>query len=238
VDKAAADVFADSDTYATCLLALALDRFAVPGAAAAASPVHWTRQTWADEIRDAFGAPAHPRNLDRLMAACALLTHPDQYYQSEAGFGDVTTGLAAEWFDPDVWHPPTTAECLWSVVESYLLDPPDDRKAARFAPAVNAYMTAVSRAEGYPRLPKVFTAFGAADDDSVPAFADYSEDPELHAATAEAIRTKEEDLGGWLTDRLTDLADRVARLPLRSGRQKAVAEELIKSLAGPVGVPR
>lgn len=233
MDAAAAAVFSDPDTYAMCLLALGIDRFGRPGRPDE-SPINWVLQTWDDEVRELTGSGIHPRNRDRLGAACTLLTNPDEYYTSARGFGDITQGLAAEWFEPDVWHPPTTSECLWSVVESYLLDPPEPGAAPRprFSPEVSAYVTRLVREDGFPRLPRPFAAFGVPEDPDAPPFDGYESEPELAAATAEGLKARTDDLSGWLSDRLTDLASRLRGLPLKSGRGPAVAGEILQSLTG------
>lgn len=231
-DAAAAAVFSDPDTYATCLLALGLDRFSGKGVGPGDSPLHWAEETWAAEVEHLCGAPPAQRNLDRIMGAVVLLTRPHEFYESEAGFGDVVQAIAADWFDRNVWHPPTTAECLWAVVEAYLLDPPEDKSAPRFSPAVCGYVAAVAREEGFPSLPDVFKVFGLVDDPDLPPPHDYSGDPALFAASQSGLEARREDLNGWLGDRLADLADRLRRLPLKSGRGAAVADEILQTLGG------
>lgn len=219
----AASVFADPDAYATCLLAVGIDRFG-------ADCLNWAPQTWSHECLAEFGVELPSRNLDRIAGACVVLTSPDEFYRSAAGFNDVAQAIAGDWFDPDVWHPPTTAECLWAAVEAYMLDPPDaDDREPRFSAEIVAYVNAIAREEGFRSLPKEFAAFGIPDDPNSPP-PDYTADPVLFAASESGAQGKAEDLSGWLSDRVRDLADRLRQLTLGSGRGEAVAAELERTL--------
>jgi len=204
-----ARVFTDPESFATCLLAVGLDHFG--------SCVNWTPQTWVDEVRDTFRVDMHPRNLDRVMGMCQVLSSPDEFYVSEAGFNDIVQAIASEWFSPTTWHPPTTAECLWACVETFLIDPPDNRSTPRFSPDVMSYITQIARNEGFHSLPQVFTAFGVIEDKSVYAPYDYSEDASLVQAAMKGAQFREEDLDGWLAGELREYTTQLEKLPLTHG---------------------
>lgn len=218
MDHRAAEVWADEDTPAVCLLTLGLDRYGV-------AAVNWAPQTWAQEIRDDAGVDLPRRNADRLAAACVLLVHPHDFYRSAATFTDIICGLAAEWFDTNMWHPPTAHECAWGVIESHLLHPPE--KGEEFSPEVVRYVNMLVRNDGFRTLPRVFRTFGVAEDHSLPPPNDYSADPEMDAVVSGGASGLEKDLSKWVMDKLTDLADRLMVLPLnRRGDVKSVVEQL------------
>lgn len=219
MDRPAGAVFEDPEQYATCLVTVGVARYG-------GECLSWVPDTWIHHVKDDFGVVIPQRNIDRLMGAVVVLTRPDEFYGAAAGFNDIAQAIASEWFDTHVWHPPTTEECLWAVVESYLLDPPDDRNAPRFAEEVRGFVTSVARSEGFPTLPKSFAAFGLTEDSSVPPSHDYSGDPELLASVAEAVRTREADLGSFLVDRLSDLSARIRTLPIDRRKADATASDI------------
>ncbi len=154
------------------------------------------------------------------MGGCVLLTRPHEFYRSAPGFCDLAGAIAGDGFDHHVWHPPTTAECAWAVVEARLIDPPD-RGDPGFSPEVTRLINMIAKEDGFSRLPGVFRSFGVRPDPGVewptpnPEFPDVDGDHEadLHAA----IRAN-----------LEDLATRVAALPLTKSDPRAVAAELLR----------
>jgi hypothetical protein len=231
IDPAAARVWSDPDTFATCLVALALDRFGSDRPDE--SPLHWTVPTWVDEIRDTSGADLAPRNLDRLMAARQLLVEPDSFRTSEPFFCDVIGGIAADWFRPLVWHPTSVEETLWGLIEATLIDPPEG-DTPPFSPEIVRYVNALARREGFRRLPDAFPEFGIPSDPSVWSRGpdiDYSGDPDLAPAVEEAADDRFLNLDLDTADKLRDLAARLAALPV-SGDGRAVAADLERYAAG------
>lgn len=226
MDRAAAPIWSDPDTCGSTLLALGLDRFGAPGGPAHESPVHWSRDTWIEEVRATAYVDLPERSADRLMAACAVLARPFEFYTTETGFGDVTAALAGTWFDPTVWHPPTVDEALWAIIEARLLDPPDAE--APFGPQVVRYVNLLCHAHGFRSVPRGFLAFGVHKDPTVWArhdAVDYSTDPDTNAAVEAAASQREADLDLDTADRLTVLADQIARLPVK-GDPKGTATGL------------
>lgn len=226
MDRAAAQIWSDPDTYAACLLALGLDRYG--HGAAADSPVHWDPDTWTAEIRDDTGVEIPVRNLDRLMGACAVLSKPDEYYSSVPTFCTLSAALAATWFEPGVWHPLSVDETLWALIESFLIHPPEDEFA--YSADVVRYVNMLVKRAGFRHLPRAFETFGIKSDPSVwgtgPAL-DYSSEPDLAQAVETAATQRESDLNLDIADRVIDLAQRIARLPV-PGNAGGVAAELVQ----------
>jgi hypothetical protein len=223
LDSRAAKVWSDVDAPAVCLLALGVDRYGV-------GAVNWTPETWAHEIKDDAGVALPQRNSDKLSAACVMLVHAHEFRRSPATFNDVVCGLAAEWFDTGVWHPPTAQECAWGLVEAHLLNPPD--KGEEFSPEVVRYVNMLVRNDGFKSLPRVFRTFGIPEDASLPPPHDYSGDPDLAAADAEGTQALEQDLGSWLAEKMGDLAERLLVLPLHNpGDVRDVVEQLRRAAA-------
>lgn len=222
MDRRAAKVWADADSPAVCLLTLGVDRY---GAAA----INWTPQTWVQEIKDDTGVDLPPRNLDKLSAACVLLVHPHEFYRSPATFTDIVVGLAAEWFDTHVWHPPTAHECAWGLIEAHLLSPPDGGE--KFSPEIVRYVHMLTREDGFPRLPGVFRTFGIGDDPELPPPHDYSADPDMAAVVAGGIEDRERDLSEWVATKLHDLASRLLDLPLVENKHVAGVVQTLRQAA-------
>lgn len=216
MDKKAAAVWGDPDTYATCLLALGLDRYGRKLDDPTESPIHWTEATWVQEVMDDTGVELPRRNLDRIQAACLLMTRPHEFYGDPRGFGDVVLSLSAAYFEPGVWHPPTVEETLWGVIESYLLDPPED-DSVRFDPSVVGYVNYIAMNEGFRTMPDAFGLFGVPTDPEVWRHAggiDYSEDPSTNLVVVEAAAARDRDLAVDTAERLRDLAARLKVLPV------------------------
>lgn len=228
MDEKAAAVWSDPDTYAACLLALGLDRYRPKrGEGPEHSPVHWLPQTWNEEVRDDCGVDVHPRNRDRLAAACLLLQNPHEFYDTSKGFSAIASGMAAVWFEPDVWHPPTAEEALWALIESHLIHPPEDDE--KFSAEVVRYVNMIVKREGFRHMPPAFAAFGIPTDAGVwrggPAL-DYSAEPDLALAVEQAAADRERDLDLDVADRLRDLAQRIGRLPVAGDKSETVTELL------------
>ena len=222
---AAAKTWTDPDAFGSVLLALGLDRYGVPGGPADESPVHWSKDTWIEEVRTDTMVTLPERSVDRLMAACAAVARPDQFYGSEKGFNDVAVALAGTWFDPTVWHPPTVDEALWTVIEVHLMDPPDEESS--FGPQVIRYINMLCHDHGFRALPRAFQAFGVPKDPAVWArhdAVDYSPDPDVNLAVEAAASQREADLDLDTADRLRLLADQIERLPLKGDTAGTAAE--------------
>lgn len=223
MDRAATQVWADPDSPAVCLLTLGVDRYG-------AEAINWAPPTWAQEIADDTGVALPQRNADRIGAACLLLAHPHEFYRSAASFTDVVTGLAAEWFDTSVWHPPTAHECAWGLVEAHLLSPPENGE--RFSEEIVRYVNMLVREDGFHTVPSVFRTFGIPEDHSLPPPHDYSGDPEIAAVVEGGRAGREKDLSDWLGTKLHELAARLMDLPLNNkGDVGAVADRLRQAAA-------
>jgi hypothetical protein len=234
-------VWADADACATTLVALGLDRYAPKRPDGSRdpdperSPLLWAPATWLQEVHDDTGVAIPPRSLDRLMAACVVLTRPHEFYASESGFGDLVTALAGVYFEPGVWHPPAPDEVLWALIEAHLLDPPEGPEE-RYSPGVVRYVNFLVREAGFTTLPDAFTHFGIPKDPTAWAgrSTDYPDDPEAAAAVAQSAADRERDLDADTADRVRVLAAQLAALPI-SNDPRPVAAELAayaETLAG------
>lgn len=205
-------------------MTLGLDRYG-------GGAINWVPDTWVHEIADDCGVVLPQRNRDRLSAACTLLQRPDEFYTSAASFTDIIQGLAAEWFDTHVWHPPTVHECTWGLIEAHLISPPDPGE--RFSPEIVRYVNMIVRNDGFRTFPRVLKTFGVPEEAGAQDRHDYSEDPELEAVTTIGSEERDNDLARFVADRLRELADRVLLLPLENGRNiKVVVDRLRRAATG------
>lgn len=227
MDELAGRVWGDPESPAVCLLALAIDRHWETDGQGRLLCMNWLPQTWHQEIVQDTGSEPHPRCLDRLGAALALCNNPDEYYHSVPGFRDICSGLASDWFDSRVDQHLTTDELLRGLVEAHMIHPPHETE--KFSPQVVRYVNMVARHDGFSKLPEPIKSFGIPADPGVDWGSDLSGDEELFDLAAGAEEDRQQDLMDSLSSFLLDLADRLARLPLKHIKNaKSVADDILK----------
>jgi hypothetical protein len=226
-------VFADPDQPAVALLTLGVDRFG-------AGCVNWHPEAWRAEIEDETGVSIHPVAFSRLMAACTLYSHPDEFYASAASFCPLAEALAGERHDPYVLDLPDTDTCARAAVEAHLCHPPD----RPFAPEIGAYVHRRARYDGYASFPAVMRKLGMTPDPGVTDnplaqagdAADEDPDAGLATALAKSASEKDDELNGVVSDHLRFVAAALRALPLKTGDAAAAADAL-EAMAGPDQLP-
>ncbi len=202
------------DSYATVLAVIALDTFGI-------ECCYWTRGTLAAEFLADFNVLPPAANLDKMMAAFAILT-TDQFFKSTAHFIQFCNVLCGDTFDPFEFDPATVLEMSWAITEALILSPPDEDEP--FTDDIRHYIGARLKYEGFVRPPGILR-IALFDEPLRDALEDYADDPELQAA-ARKVRQDPATRIEWLVrENVQELLDQLEKLPLTNGDAvKAVGE--------------
>lgn len=218
-------LLADSDTFATTLLVIAVD---VYGLDAVAGSGQWAPETLISELQEDFDIEIPRVNQDKLMAAINLVTS-DDFYQRPAKFVQLCNVLAGSELDDSI-DLADAMECAWGLTEAVLISPPEDLENP-FNPEIYYYLGRVLDAEGIKEPPDLLRL---AIRDTESGGADYSdmdvEDPEMFAAEYSVQANKSKEISDMLEEQLLELFQQLQQLPLRTGNTK----ELLSRVGGRV----
>lgn len=202
------DMLTGDGTYGTTMLVLVLDRY---GTAA----LDWHPETLRMELRDDFHVEPTRANMDRLMAAIAVVT-TDAFFKDPARFIQLCNVLSGDEFDPTVFDVADVGECAWGITEALLLQPPDDEDPEPFSDEVRHYVGAVLREEGFVKPPDVLgIALDANWSDHVQF--EFADDPEMQAAIYKTAADRTDEIETLLRDGLRALFEQLRALPLLNG---------------------
>lgn len=210
----------DRDTFATTLAVLVVDRYGIEA-------LHWTPETLKLELQTDFDVPIPQSILDKLMAACGIMT-TDTFFKSLPHFIQYCNILAGDQFDPSVFNPATTAEMAWAITEGLLLYPPDEDEP--FTDDIRHYIGAMLKEEGFTIPPQILQI--ALYDDEQPAdpFADFSDDPEMYNAMFDSKKDMSTEVDQMVRENVQDLVRQISSLPLENGDTQQLTEQLRKGL--------
>lgn len=211
------------DAYASSLLLLFLDRFGVrdPDAPDEPSPLEWDPDTIRMEIEQEIGVPIPVLNLDRLMAAIAVVT-TDLFWRDLPSFISLVNILDRDLFDPHQFDPADVEECAWAITEATLLDPPESESP--FSEEIVAYIRETMKASGLIQPPRIlrFAAENPATEYS------FTEDPELFAGAWEHGVSRSKEIDDMVQNRLREMIDQIQQLPLQHGQTANLAQKLME----------
>lgn len=214
----------DPASLGTTLLVLLLDAYG-PEA------LGWDPMTVHHEVQDDFGVTLPGPNLDRLMAAVAVVT-TDRFRTSLPDFINLCNVLSGDSFDPSEFDPADAAECAWGVTEALLLDPPDDDDEEPFADDIVRYIGEACAAEGLLQPPDVLR-IGLRDDarELVNRVQyEYGDDPVTFNAIWDMERSRVADINRVVKERLTLLVRQLEALPLENGDTADVVQRMMANL--------
>ncbi len=202
-------LLAGDDTFATTILLLACDRFGTE----CLTPDVWSRETFRMELMREYGAAPSSGNLDRLMAACDIVTS-DAFYADVDTFVRHCNVLAGSDADFETVDVASVDECAWGVTEATLLWPAERET---FAPEVAAYLKERLKYEGFTRPPGILAHLVTSAELSVES--DFADDPVLYSAVGQAGRSKATEVEQGVTADARELLDQLKPLRLRNGDQ-------------------
>lgn len=215
----------DPETFATTLLVMGLDHYGP-------ELLTWHPETIKLEIEDDFGIKLPKANLDRLLAAIAVVT-TDMFFKNLPRFIQLANVLAFDDFQPDEFEPADSLECAWAITEALLLSPPDEADAEPFALEIRRYIGFVLREEGFVQAPDVLRL--AVQDYGNTVTYDFTDDPELFSAVNAVQAGKKDQVESTLRLCLKELMEQLADLKLRNGTTDEIVKRLQELLSK--GVP-
>lgn len=216
------DALIDENSLATVLLVLLVDTYGTEAVD------EWAAPTIQAELEDDFNVQLPPDNLDKLMAAIAVLKS-NAFYKSLPDFIRLCNALAGAGYNPGVFDPADAEEIAWGVTEALLLSPPEEDDP--FAAEIKEYISATLRSEGFTSAPDVLSSIYKLSSQVVGSYEEMAlEDPELFETAYGIAADKTSDVDAIINDRLRMLIAQLSRLPLRSGSAKAVVDRLTETI--------
>lgn len=193
----------EGDMFATAMALLVMD-VGLP----AATVFGYSRSTLGELLEEKHGVYPSEDNLDRLMAAIAVVT-TDLFWNDAEAFMRLANILAGSGFSEELDDPADPAECAWAVTEATLLAP----EAAVPSPDVVAYLQVACTDFGYPVPPKALRKYVQGNRDALHAWAD-------HAEVLQEAEARARQVDAWVADEVGRYFDQLASLPLRSANAR------------------
>lgn len=218
-DQKLREVLTDTDTYASVLITILIDKFGT-------ECLEWAPETIRLEIHDEFQCKVPDDNLDKIMAAISLLV-TDDFYQNLPRFVYLCNCLAGSGFDPLVFDPADSWEIAWAITEAMMLAPPEDLENA-FSDEIRRYIGETLKYEGIIRPPDILgiAIIEGHVPDPAAAFAD---DPELYADFWNNQQSHSDEITTMLRENLQDLLRQVSSLPLSNGSAEDLMTKMRRS---------
>lgn len=208
----------DRNTYATTLLAIAIDRYGD-------EVLTWTPDTIRYELEIDFGIKLPQLNLDKIMAAILIQT-TDYFYRSTWYFVQLCNVLSGSLFDPEEFDMADSYEIALGLTEALLISPPD-KDEEPFDDQVRWYIGFVLDYEGIDDPPDVLRL--ALREGSTPTeiFDGLPDSYELYAAKRDADR---EGLQEAIADKMNDLFNQLETTPFETVKGTELVQKLRKGL--------
>ena len=209
--------YTGTQEYALVLLTIAIDLYG-------GEFLEWTPEAIRLQIEDDLNVRVPQENLDKLMAAVAILT-TDDYQRDVARFIHITNVLCDDRFDPSTFDPATVGECAWGVLEAALIRPPEPGE--EYDPEIRKYVELQMREEGLSKLPRTLSQLFANDgqrgtDSAVPA----SDDPAMFAAFFSSMSDEADAIDSVVNENVGQLLTTLSALPLANGDASTVTRFL------------
>jgi hypothetical protein len=208
--------FADPASFATTLVAAAVDEFG-------GELTGWDPATVQAAVAEWLGFPVPEAAFDRLMAGLFVLADARFYTDWEA-FARVAPVLSGALFTDDPAGPVAAEQAAWAITEALVLAPPPRDDPGPFSDGVRAYLGAVLDAEGFAAAPDVLAIAVRDDAARRRRLADLDPQAAEDARRVEVARCGEVE--AVVRDGLRRLIDQLAALPLEHGSARALAERL------------
>lgn len=219
---------ANPDSFATTLLIVFLDEYGTEG-------FGWEAQTIRQQLAHDLGCQVPEENLDKLMAAIAVLT-TDSFFQSLPSFIALSAAIAGDAPSQGNLVLVDAQEAAWSMTEVLLWMYPLQEKEP-FCDEIRRYLGEILKAEGFLTAPDVLAI--AVDDqftmgDPGPDLSD----PGLGLALMDARREKNADVTDMIRSNLQELKEQLEVLPLKNGNAKQAVAKVFKLSNDPSALTR
>ena len=203
----------DPEAFTSSLVVLLLDHFGP-------EMLYWHPMTVRYEILDDFHILPPKENLDKIYAGIGLLTS-DDFYRRLPAFIQYCNILSGGEFNPAVVDLADADECAWGITEGVLLAPPENEEEP-FSEEILYYIGGVLDRENIANPPDVLRL---GKWDRPLKFSEISgEDEDLFRLEYEAQTGKAREIEQMLRNRLRQLLDELASLPLEQGSAQSLLE--------------
>jgi len=207
-------VFEDPENYATTLLIAATDLYGP-------DLLTWAPDTIRLELKEDVGATIPDENLDKLMAAIAILTS-DAFYKDVSKFIQLCNVLSGDTLEIEVFDPADSAEMAWGMTEAMILSPPEEPEP--FTDEIRFYMGHAIAEDGILSPPDVLGV--AIMDNQDDPLNNLSDDPSMYEAFYATQQGKSQEITNMVQSQLHELIAQIEDLPLVDGN----TEDLLKKI--------
>lgn len=222
--KPGRELLASPETFATTLLTILIDTYADDLDGGVQELLEWAPETIFRQIEDDFSVQLPEVNLDKIMAAIAVVT-TNGFYKSLPQFITVCNVFSGDTVSADVFDPADASEIAWGVTEALLLSPPDKDDPEPFTDEIRGYIGAVVDETGLIKPPDVLR-LGLFNDISLNPSYDFSDDPAMFEAMWGSQSTRTDEINNMVRSRLQELVNQLRGLKLRFGDGTRLPETL------------
>ena len=206
------NVFMDKSVYATVILTVLIDNFGT-------EVLSWDTETIRIAVKEKLQTEIEDANMDRLMAAIALLT-TDGFVKNLNQFIATCNAFCGAVINTEVFDPATVEECAWGITEATLIEP----STQRFSSEINTYIGRRLEFEGWGKVPKILN--GAVLPHGEANAEDFVGDPEFFAGVWGAIQENERLLNETLDRNKQELLKQLSSLKLQHGSYQNLVQSL------------
>lgn len=207
-------LWANPTTFATSLLALAIDDFGT-------ECFEWEPQTIRSEIVTHYKVTVPQVNMDKLLAMITVM-NTDLFYTSVETFTHVANALNGDTVDFRMWDPPDPAEAAWAITEVTLSDLPrkGQKFEGRFSTDVKRYLGVILVDAGIKNPPDVLRI---AEMDIVAKEVDetFADEPSLFEGFHKMNQEKNKDIVDYVKSMTAALIGQLDSLPLNNRDKKS-----------------
>jgi len=205
--------WANPQTYATSLMALAVDEFGT-------DCFVWEPQTVQLEVKDLYKVQIPQVNIDKFLALVTTQV-TNLFYTSVESFSHIANALNGSEADFNSWDPVDADEAAWAITEVIMNDPlqANEDLGSRFSAEVLRYLGVILESEGITTPPDVLRIadMSARTQPSDMTFAD---DPEIYGGFHKLSQSKSKDIVDYVRGNIAYLISQLSKLPLQSRDQQ------------------
>jgi len=205
--RTAADWLLDDTTFATCSLAILVDRFTT-------AFFDWDPATLALEIKHEYGIEPPNYLTDRVQAGAALFT-TDLFHVAIEAFTATCNAFARSPVLKGVFLPPDLDDCLWGVTEAVLLEGPTEDEVVPFSQPVARYVGLLLQQSGIKEPPSMLAFAEYPETDVLPESLAGTEDTTMFEANWARMAQRPAVLESANLSTLQELYRQLLTLPVR-----------------------
>ena len=212
--KTPAQVFADSESFGTTLLTVALDLFGT-------ECLEWSPLTLTVELEAETGVAIPGANVDKLCEAVRLLT-TNEFFAALPDFIRACNVLSNKSLVPETTDPVAEpAEVAWGILEAILLTPLEP-KELQFSTDIAKYVGMLLDESGFSRTPEILSFADRKEPDVT------AQDAELQTITTSIADERVRDVEREVQENLEQLIHQISALSLRNGQTRGLLDAIQK----------